>query len=192
MLMRTPAREKPGLGARWRRAVERLRDLTTFARSSFTRSSFSGSSFDHSSPPRSSLARPSLASSPLPPTAVVEPALDISDESNFDVALAAIVDSIERQPRSTQPRFAGQPRLAPPGSEPATAWADERPPYLPMERPVGTYPYQSYSPAAASLRGDQEDELQQLRKELMHAVSARLGSPEDHLATIRTLLRSVK
>ena len=183
MLMRTPAREEPRLGARWRRAVERLRDLTSFARSSFSRSPF-----EHSPSARSSLTLP-----PLPPTAAMEPALDISDESNFDVALAAIVDSIERQPRGAQPRFAGQARPAQPGSGPTTAWADERPAYyLPMERPVGAYPHPSYSSAAASPRGDQEDELQQLRKELMHAVSARLGSPEDHLATIRTLLRSVK
>ncbi|MGJ4951444.1 hypothetical protein [Bradyrhizobium sp. HKCCYLS20291] len=172
MLMRTPVSEKPGLGARLRGVIERLRDLKS-----------------------------SLATSASSQKSAVELALEDSDESNFDVALAAIVDSIERHPRGLEPRYAGQPRLPPPRSAPSV-YAYERPSYLDMERQVAerqfterqvsTYPQANYTPEAPSERTDQEDELQQLRKELMHAVSARLGSPDAHLAAVRHLLRSVK
>ncbi|MGJ4929339.1 hypothetical protein ACQR1I_24470 [Bradyrhizobium sp. HKCCYLS2038] len=174
MLMRTPVSAKPGLGARLRGVIERLRDLKS-----------------------------SLATSASSQKSAMELALEDSDESNFDVALAAIVDSIERHPRASEPRFKGLP---PPRSAPSV-YAYERPSYLDMERQaierhvterqvaerqVSAYPQANYTPDAASDRTEQEDELQQLRKELMHAVSARLGSPDAHLAAVRHLLRSVK
>ncbi|WP_316162909.1 hypothetical protein [Bradyrhizobium sp. SZCCHNRI20481] len=166
MLMRTPAREKPGLGARVRRVIARLRDHA--------------SSFTSSSPANGATLRK--------PSYVVD---DEPDDSNMDVALAALIDQIERPARTPPPRFPSLARVTSSRQAPHIP-VYERPPYFDVApRPVEVEPRRmAYDEPVERIVP--EDELSELRKDLMSAISARLGSPEDHLATIRTLLRSVK
>ncbi|CCE03589.1 hypothetical protein [Bradyrhizobium sp. STM 3809] len=173
MLMRTPAREKPGLGDRVRRVIERLRAHA----SSLTSSSHAIGATQRNSPYH-----------------VVE---EEPDDSNMDVALAALIDQIER-PVQTQPsRFPGLARMTTSRQAPHIP-VYERPPYFDIEprqlepRPLEVEPRRMPAHDDPVERIVPEDELSELRKDLMSAISARLGSPEDHLATIRNLLRAVK
>lgn len=177
MLMRTPAREKPGLGERVRRVIERLRDHA---------SSFTSASHPNEATPRKSSYQ------------IVE---DELDDSNMDVALAALIDQIERPARTPPSRFPSLARVTTARQAPHIP-VYERPPYFDIDprlpeprnldaRPVEVEPRRMPNDEPAE-RIVPEDELSELRKDLMSAISARLGSPEDHLATIRNLLRSVK
>ncbi|NPU10016.1 hypothetical protein HL667_11165 [Bradyrhizobium sp. 83012] len=172
MLMRTPAREKPGLGERVRRVIERLRDHA--------------SSLTSSSPANGATVR-------KPSYHFVD---DEPDDSNMDVALAALIDQIEHPARTPPPRFPGLARVTSSRQAPHIP-VYERPPYFDVEprqlepRPLEVEPRRMPHDEPAE-RIVPEDELSELRKDLMSAISSRLGSPEDHLATIRTLLRSVK
>jgi len=167
MLMRTPAREKSGLGERLRRVIERLRDHASSLTSS---SSANGTT----------VWKPSYH--------VVE---EEPDDSNMDVALAALIDQIERPARTPPPRFTSLARVTSSRQAPHIP-VYERPPYFDVEpRPVEAEPRRAPLNEPAE-RTVPEDELSELRKDLMSVISSRLGSPEDHLATIRTLLRSVK
>ncbi|WP_315715552.1 MULTISPECIES: hypothetical protein [unclassified Bradyrhizobium] len=171
MLMRTPAREKPGLGERLRRVIGRLRS--------------------HAS---------SLASSSLTMTAAPRPYsyhfAEEPDDSNMDVALAALIDQIERPAMTSPPKFPSLARVTASRQAPHIP-VYERPPYFGVTprdiapRPVEVEPRRLPTEDPVE-RITPEEELSELRKEFMSVISARLGSPEDHLATIRTLLRSVK
>ncbi|BAM91332.1 conserved hypothetical protein [Bradyrhizobium oligotrophicum S58] len=166
MLMRTPAREKPGLGERLRRVIERLRDHA----STFTPSSLGG------------------AAARNPSYHVVD---EEFDDSNMEVALAALIDSIERPAKTAPARFPSLARVTASRQAPHIP-VYERPPYFDLEpRQFEVEPRRTPHDEPAE-RIVPEDELSELRKDLMSAISARLGSPDDHLATIRTLLRSVK
>jgi len=155
MLMRTPARERPRFGER-RRTIDRLRDF--FA----------------------SLATSATARWPTYEIVQEEP-----DDNNMDVALAALIDSIERPAKPAAPRLPSLGRVT----------ASRQAPHIPVyERPphFDTEPRPTAPTDASSERTAADDEVSQLRKDLMKAISARLGSPDDHLATIRSLLRSVR
>jgi hypothetical protein len=166
MLMRTPAREKPGLGERLRRVIERLRDHAT------------------------SLTPASLSSAAAVRRHAYHVVDEEPDDNNMDVALAALIESIERPP-ATPPRFPSLARVTTSRHAPHIP-VYERPPHFDIEpRHVEAEPRRSSYDEPAD-RPAQEDGLSELRKDLMSAISARLGSPDDHLATIRTLLRSVK
>ncbi|MGJ5180922.1 hypothetical protein ACQR16_23155 [Bradyrhizobium oligotrophicum] len=167
MLMRTPAREKPGLGERVRRVIERLRDHA--------------SSLTSSSPANSAASR----------RATYHFADDEPDDSNMDVALAALIAQIERPAKAPPARFPSLGRATVARQAPHIPVYD-RPPYFDVT-PRAIEVESRRMPADEPIeRIEAEDELSELRKDLMSAISARLGSPEDHLATIRNLLRSVK
>ncbi len=106
------------------------------------------------------------------------------DDNNMDVALAALIDSIERPAPAAPPRVPSVARVTSSKAAPHIP-VYERPPHFAIEPRL-------ISPEPASERIEPTDELSQLRKDLMNAISARLGSPDDHLATIRSLLRSVR
>ncbi|MGC2779445.1 MAG: hypothetical protein WA418_27790 [Bradyrhizobium sp.] len=166
MLMRTPAREKPGLGERFRRVVERLRDRAI------------------------SLTPASLTSAAAARRRTSDFVEEEPDDNNMDVAMAALIESIER-PLATPARFPSLARVTTARHAPHIP-IYERPPHFDIEpRHVEAEPRRSSYDEPAD-RPAQEDDLSELRKDLMSAISARLGSPDDHLATIRTLLRSVK
>ena len=155
MLMRTPARERPRFGERPPRTIDRLRAfLTSLATSATTRK---------------------------PAYQIVE---EEPEDSNVDVAFAALIDSIESPVKPAGPRAPSMARITTSKDAPHIS-VYERPPYFAVEP-------QQRAADATSGQTAPEDELSELRKELMHAISARLGSPEDHLATIRSLIRSVK
>ncbi|MGY3454099.1 hypothetical protein [Bradyrhizobium sp. USDA 4353] len=128
------------------------------------------------------------------------------DDSNMEVALAALIDQIERPAQPQPSRFSGMARVTSSRQAPHIP-VYERPPYFDIEpRPLDPRRLESRQLEPRPLEVEPrrmpqddpiervvpEDELSELRKDLMSAISARLGSPEDHLATIRTLLRSVK
>jgi hypothetical protein len=126
---------------------------------------------------------------------------DEPDDSNMDVALAALIDQIEHPSRTQPPRFPGLARVTSSRQAPHIP-VYERPPYFDVEprqleprqlepRPVEIEPRRLPHDEPTE-RIVPEDELSELRKDLMSAISSRLGSPEDHLATIRNLLRPVK
>ncbi|WP_257165842.1 hypothetical protein [Bradyrhizobium sp. SRS-191] len=171
--MRTPAREKPGLGDRLRRVIGRLRAHA------------------------SSLAPSSLTMTAAPRPQTYQFADDEPDDSNMEVALAALIDQIERPAKAPPPsKFPSLARVTASRQAPHIP-VYERPPYFDVTprdiapRPVEVEPRRApYEEPAEQVTP--EDELSELRKDLMSAISARLGTPEDHLATIRTLLRSVK
>jgi len=154
MLMRTPARQRPRFGER-RRTVDRLREFIASLRSATAR---------------------------RPDYHYVEEEPD--GNNNMDVALAALIDSIERPAPAAPPRVPSVARITPSKTAPHIP-VYERPPHFTGEPRL-------VSPEPASERTEPSDELSQLRKDLMNAISARLGSPDDHLATIRSLLRSVR
>ncbi|GLH79038.1 hypothetical protein SSBR45G_39470 [Bradyrhizobium sp. SSBR45G] len=176
--MRTPAREKPGLGERVRRVIERLRDHA------------------------SALATSSHAIGATQRKLSYHVVEEEPDDSNMDVALAALIDQIERPPRKEPSRFPSLGRVTRSRQAPHIP-VYERPPYFDLE-PRQVEPRQfeprhvEVEPRRMPLQDEPieritpEDELSELRKDLMSAISARLGTPEDHLATIRNLLRSVK
>jgi len=166
MLMRTPAREKSGLGERLRRVIERLRDHA----SALTPSSLGG------------------AAARNPSYHVVD---EEFDDSNMDVALAALIDSIERPAKMPPARFPSLARVTASRHAPHIP-VYERPPYFDLEPPQLEVEPRRMPHEEPAERIASEGELSELRKDLMSAISARLGSPDDHLATIRTLLRSVK
>ena len=154
MLMRTPARERPRFGER-RRTIDRLRDFIT-----------------------------SLATSAMAQRATYQVVEEEPDDNNMDVALAALIDSIERPAKSPVPRISSVARVISSRQAPHIP-VYERPPHFDAEPRL-------IAPDASRERAKAEDEVSQLRKDLMKAISARLGSPDDHLATIRSLLRSVR
>lgn len=173
MLMRTPAREKPGLGERLRQVIGRLRAHA------------------------SALAPASLTMTGAPRPHSYHLADDEPDDSNMDVALAALIDQIERPAKPSPPsKFPSLARVTASRQAPHIP-VYERPPYFDITprdivpRPAEVEP-RRVSHEEPTERIVPEDELLELRKDLMSAISARLGSPEDHLATIRNLLRSVK
>ncbi|MGJ4891478.1 hypothetical protein [Bradyrhizobium sp. HKCCYLR20261] len=121
---------------------------------------------------------------------------DEPDDSNMDLALAALIDQIERPAQAPPSRFPSLGRVTSARQAPHIP-VYERPPYFDITprdvapRPVEVEPRRAPYDEPAE-RVTPEEELSELRKDLMSAISARLGTPEDHLATIRTLLRSVK
>jgi len=161
MLMRTPARERPRFGER-RRTIDRLRDF--FA---------------------------SLASSAAARRPTYEIVQEEPDDNNMDVALAALIDSIERPAKPAAPRVPSLGRVTASRQAPHIP-VYERPPHFDAEPRLIAAPEAASERTDARERTEAEDEVSQLRKDLMKAISARLGSPDDHLATIRSLLRSVR